>query len=258
MRKNSTLSLLALTSFTLFTFLFGARNAYSQNIYARQQVQDNSAIFTGGFFRNVLGQEDLILFQRNPIDSASKQQFTNKPIWLIGPSSEWIEVGALNGWTAADGGTTNVTFWKGSYYAKQIGNTYTRTLIGSSGATGALSYQLERTSQSGSIYNWTLKVTSAGGTTLVGPTNITHSKGAFNIMQVGIETGNTCNGFKNGTYSDSLYFKDASGFKRWSTRTVFNTDANNNLAQSASSRSSTYDSTNNRVVFSYQKNFSCT
>lgn len=256
MRKNIKLTLLALTSFTLFTFLFGTRNAYSQSIYARQQVQDNAAIFTGGFFRNVLGQEDLILFQRNPIDSISKQQFTNKPIWLIGPSSEWIEVGALNGWTAPDGGTTNVTFWKGFYYAKQIGSTYTRTLIGSSGATGSLSYQLEKVSQSGSIYNWTLKVTSAGGTTLVGPTTITHSKGAFSIMQVGIETGNACNGFKNGTYSDSLYFKDASGFKLWSTRPVFNTDNNNN--QSSSSRSSSYNSTNNQVVFSYQKNFSCT
>jgi hypothetical protein len=245
-----TLSYIVITSSSLL-----AQSSASGAVYARQAIGSSSATFSGGFYRNVAGNEDLYLFQRNPVDSISKQQYAAKTMWLIGPSSDnWIEAGSLSGWTSVDGNTTNTTFWKGNYYAKEDNGVYKRFFIGSQNATGNYTFQLDRGSQSGSVYNWALQVKSASGASLSIP--ITHSKNAFSEMQVGIETGNACNGFRSGTYADSLHFKDSGGFKTWSTLTsVVNTDKNNNT--SVASRSSSYNKTGNFVTYGYQKNINC-
>jgi hypothetical protein len=224
--------------------LIGANACLAEDfrIYVKQQVEGKGfrPTFTKGTFSGV-GQEDLYPFQRDPIDAISRRQFINKTMWLASVGGNWIEVGALNGWTSPNGmGAT--TFWKGNYYARSINGVYRREFLGKFGEKGEHFYSIRKL-RSGPNNTWEVYISSGQ---LV---KVIHPVSAFQVMQIGIETGNSCNSYKSGTFAKYPYYETERDGAQWNQNRlpVYNVDINN--IDSVAIMRSRWDPSGNRVLF---------
>jgi hypothetical protein len=209
--------------------------------YTKQEHRQTNA---GGFFRSVNGQSDL----KMPVPD-TKKVFVGKIMWLLDGAGNWVETGSVKGYTAPDGISTP-TYWAGEYYGRQkIVNgvtTYLRRLIGSSGSTGAKSFQVMVGQANGSLYNWDFYVNN----TYIG--SFDSPKNTFPYMQVGMETNNGCGNFVSGTYADSLYiYTPTKAWQQWGT----------NVGVSPKDTrvpwSSSYSQVNQKITFTSGTNVDC-
>ncbi|MCY7276770.1 MAG: hypothetical protein LH702_24305 [Phormidesmis sp. CAN_BIN44] len=222
--------------FAVFTALGFSGNAQAQNAYAKQQLNQTNA---GGFFRSVNGQTDLV----PPSPDPTQKIFVTKEMWLLDELGNWVEMGSVKGYTAADG-ISSTTAWAGEYYARQKVvsgvTTYLRRYIGTTGSTGAKSFQINIGTGSGALVNWDFYLNG----TYLG--SFDSPKSSFPYMQVGIESNNGCSNYTSGTYADSLYYYTTGTTKSWQQWNTTPVDGDN---KKIAAWDSVYNSTAQKITF---------
>lgn len=93
-------------------------NTFSK-AYLRHAIGE--AGLSGAKFRAANGQDHLIA-PGPTVTAVNQNKVINKTAWLLtgqNPNAEWVETGALKGWSAANGGATGTTYGNRHYYARQ-------------------------------------------------------------------------------------------------------------------------------------------
>ncbi len=185
----------------------GSAAAQDTRAYAKQVLPFSDSRIMGGSYRAVMGHEHLGV--PAPSLDTKKIIFIAKTMWLNDYAGSWLELGALKGYTSADGGNTSTEYWVGNYYGWQrIINVATkekefrRFFVGTYGESGNprnLSIEPGGTTASGKFI-WDFYRDDE----LVG--SIDHPKAGFIAMEVGMESNQGCTNYSNGTVSDVLFY----------------------------------------------------
>jgi hypothetical protein len=167
-------------------------------------------VLTGGSFRANLGQKDLT--SPGPdVTPANQIQHISKEMWLMNLDSEWVEMGAVKGWTSSDG-MGQTTYWAGSFYATQSteGGTsiYRREYVKpwlEPDPGQPVTYEARYGGSADGHALWDFYINGAIVDTLP------HANSYFSQMQVGIETNSDCNSFVPDTKADNMQYRGVVG-----------------------------------------------
>lgn len=79
---------------------------------------------------------------------------------------------------------------------------------------------------------------------------VIHPVSAFQVMQIGIETGNSCNSYKSGTFADELYYEtERDGASQWNQNRLPVYTADRNNIDSVAIMRSRWNPNRNQVLF---------
>ncbi|MCM8711230.1 hypothetical protein M2651_09330 [Clostridium sp. SYSU_GA19001] len=190
--KSKYIKFVFLLFFILVFFpIVSVKASYIPNhAYAQQH---NSLTNYGGYFYNPYGQSSLI----SNFDSLNNYAFITNEMWTaFGDSSQWIEVGDVDG-------NLNGNYWAGHFTAvqPQDPNKYQEYSIGSNYASSGHSFEIQYL---GSFW-WGVYVDYQLAIKFYMPFDYS------TFTQVGIETNNTAATFSNGIYNANMQYKDLSG-----------------------------------------------
>jgi hypothetical protein len=184
---------------------------------------------TGGFFNTSAGQEELT--------SVGQSSIISKEMWVQQGTNDWVEIGDVKGYPTPDGYNAG-PYWAGHFYAKQRSNTdaysvsiYEEHNYGTSGVTGSHSFKVQVGNPSQGLYYWDYYIDNVYVNSLLS------NNASMDFVNVGIESNNNDNTFNNGTYVDSLYYRDSS-WKLWPSNVRAISEGDNNTLQWRSSYNS--------------------
>jgi hypothetical protein len=245
------LSLLPLVLVAVLANLAPPAKAQSNISKAYLRHAIGEAGLLGAKFRAANGQDHLTA-PGPTATAANRNKVINKTTWLLtgqNPNAEWVETGALKGWSAANGGSTGTTYGNRHYYARQKvvnGNiAYSRVYGGGAGVTGLQNYQITYAGLINGTPYWNFYANGA----LMG--SLDHTRTSFTEMQVGIETNSPCNSFTNLTKSQLIEKRNSAGnWGTWSSLNVVNFPSG--LGAIYPTWSSSYSAASNEVTYSNQ------
>ena len=177
--------------------------------------QDFDTTLDGGYYEAVAGQEDLTNPNQLAYDSVNNQySFINKEMWLnvskstdhtcnFGANHCWLEAGDTAGGLQT---STGVTAWAGHYFAiARNDGTYYEEPIGTSGVTGTHTFEIAY----GTNGIWEIYIDGALSRQISSMSYFGSGDGYS--LHAGIESDNTNNTYKSGTYEDALQYRYNSG-----------------------------------------------